>query len=71
MSDEDNCYFDDLEGVLSDGEEYRLEEGDLIGISFEDFGLEDVVFDIFGSESCKKWFSFIFIFKVLKLNWGF
>ncbi|XP_062591329.1 DNA excision repair protein ERCC-6-like [Saccostrea cucullata] len=41
MSDEENCYYDDPEGDLSDGEEYRPEEGELTRQSSEDSGLED------------------------------
>lgn len=53
LSDEDNCYLDDPEGALSDGEEYQPEEGDLMRTSSEDSGLEDAVPDTSGSDSCK------------------
>ena len=45
LSDEDNCYYDDPEGALSDGEEYRPEERDLMRSSSEDSGLEETAAD--------------------------
>ncbi|XP_061192459.1 DNA excision repair protein ERCC-6-like [Saccostrea echinata] len=41
LSDEENCYYDDPEGYLSEGDEYQPEEGELVRPSSEDSGLED------------------------------
>jgi hypothetical protein len=46
LSDEENCYYDDPEGYLSDGEEYRPEEAELQRESSEDSGLEEACDDI-------------------------